>query len=390
MGLPNVHIKLGQGNLGRVVSSTDGVVGLILTGTAVENKIELNKPYTLSSTRDLITLGIDDQVNPLIDKDVKAFYATAGDGAELHLLVVSQATTMAQMCAADATSPLSKLIESASGRIKVVGINKIAPEGYELDITQGIDKDAIDAMQAAQQCSDSFAARIYPFRVLMAAPKWTGTTEKLFKPSEASCNRVAMVLASDDSGMSAAVGQILGRVASIEPQQSIGYVSLGQLATQGWFTGGSTMSEKAGLGDLLHDAGYIFYRSFPTRSGCYPNGAPMCAQPTDDYGTLELGRIIDKATVLVYSTYISEIQGNIAVAQDGTIDVGICKSYEAIIENAVANSMQGQISGFKAYINPAQNIISSATLQIGCEITPMGISSHINVDLSLSNPALSK
>lgn len=390
MALPNVHIQLGQGNMGRVTPSVDGVVGLVLTGAAVAEKLELNKPYVLSSTRDLVTLGIEAETNPLLDKEIKAFYAVAGEGAELHLIVTAAATTMAQMCAPEATSPLTRLVEAAAGRIKVVGVNKLAPDVYEADTEQGVDKDAIQAMQAAHLSAESFAGRIYPFRVLMAAPAWTGKTDKLFKPAEASCNRVAMVLASDDKGRSAAVAQVLGRIASIEPQQSIGYVSLGQLTAQGWFTDGSTMAEKAGLGDLLHDAGYIFYRSFPTRNGCYLNGAPMCAPVTNDYATLELGRIIDKATVIVYSTYIGEIQGNIRVAEDGTIDPGVCKSYEAMIENAVANSLQGQISGFQSYIDPVQNILSTGNLAISCQITPLGVSSHINVELSLSNPALAK
>lgn len=386
--LPNVNIILGTGNLGRVASTDDGVVGLVLTGTAVEGKLELNKPYALSSTRDLINLGITAESNKLLDKDIKAFYAQAGEGSELHLIVVSAATTMAQMCGVDSTSPLSKLIESAGGRIKVVGINKVTPAEYEADVTQGIDKDVIEAMQATQNCAESFAGKVYPFRVLLGAVKWNGQTENLFKPADASCNRVAMVLASDDSGSSAAIGQVLGRAAKVEPHQSLGRVKDGQIASSGWFTDGSTMQEKAGLGDLLHDAGYIFYRSFPTRNGCYLNSSPMCAPVTDDYSTIPNGRVIDKASIIAYSTYLSEIQGNVLVDSSGQLDAAVCKSYESMIENAIATAMQGQISNFKAYIDPRQNVLSSGTIEVQCSITPMGVTDTINVNLSLINPAL--
>lgn len=390
MPLPNVHIELGNGNLGQVAASTDSVAGLMITGAAVAGKLELNKPYVLSSTRDLVTLGIDPQMNPLADKEIKAFYTAAGEGSELHLIVVSQATTLTQMCAAESSSPLSKLIESAAGRIRIVGVNKIAPEAYEIDVTQGIDKDAIDAMQAAHMCATSFAERIYPLRILLAAPKWTGSTEKLFKPCEASCNRVAMVLASDDGGVSAAIGQVLGRATAIEPQQSLGRVASGAIATGGHYTDGSTIVEKASLGNLLHDAGYIFYRNYPTKNGAYLNGAPMCAPATDDYNALHLGRVIDKATVIAYSTYIGEIQGNVEIMDDGTLDVAVCKSFEGMIANAVNESMAGQISGFVAFIDPVQNITSSKTLDISCAITPKGVLDHINVLLAFRNPALKK
>ena len=43
MSLPNVKVKIGNGNMGIVSSSDDGVAGLILTGTAVSEKLELNK-----------------------------------------------------------------------------------------------------------------------------------------------------------------------------------------------------------------------------------------------------------------------------------------------------------------------------------------------------------
>ena len=98
MALPNVIIALGNGNTGRSAATADGVAGLLLTGSAVSGKLELGRHYQLSSTRDLTTLGITAENNPLADKEVKAFYAQAGDGAELHLMVVAAATTVYLMC----------------------------------------------------------------------------------------------------------------------------------------------------------------------------------------------------------------------------------------------------------------------------------------------------
>ena len=94
MALPNIHIQLKNGSLGRVVRGDDGVTGLIVTGEAVADKLELNKVYQLSSPRDLTILGITAENNPLAYKDLLAFYREAGDGAELYLLVVPAATSL--------------------------------------------------------------------------------------------------------------------------------------------------------------------------------------------------------------------------------------------------------------------------------------------------------
>ena len=69
----HVKIILGNGNVGSVSLSDDGVAALLLTGAAVENKFALNTHYVLSGTSGLATLGITEANNPLIWKDVNAF-----------------------------------------------------------------------------------------------------------------------------------------------------------------------------------------------------------------------------------------------------------------------------------------------------------------------------
>ncbi len=93
MARPNVNITLGNGNLGRSAATDDGVAALLLTGATVSGKLELNKHYQLSGTADLVALGVTADNNPLVYKEVTAFYEQTGDGAELHLLVVAEATT---------------------------------------------------------------------------------------------------------------------------------------------------------------------------------------------------------------------------------------------------------------------------------------------------------
>lgn len=391
MPLPNINITLGSGGLGQTATSADGVAGLILTGKAVESKLELNKHYQLSSTRDLKTLGIVTETNPLAEKDIKAFYALAGEGAELHLIIVSEATTLTATCDPAEDSPLCKLINAAGGRVRLVGVNKLPPAEYTPDTEQGIDADAVGAAAKAQQTGDNFAKQIKPFRVFIPAPAWTGKTDKLYKPSESSFNRVAFVIASDgETGgvHTAAIGMILGRAASMGVQQSIGRVKSGALAGKGYFTSGDDYLAKSGLAETLNDAGYILFINLPAKNGCYLNGDPMAAPVTDDYSSLHLGRVIDKAMLIVYSTYISEVLDNIAVDDKGALPVGSCKNFEGMIDNAIAANMGDQISSFTSRVDPDQNVLSTGRLNIDCKLVPLGVLREINVTLAFDNPAL--
>lgn len=391
MPLPNLVIKLENGALGQVAATADGVAGLVLTGTAVQDKVALNKVIQLSSTRDLKTLGITTDNNPLVYKDVTAFYEQAGDGAELYLLIVPEATTLTQMCSIEADSPLKKLIDYAKGRIRLVGINRIAPAEYEADVTQGIDADVVTAAEAAQNVAADYQAKIAPFRMLIPALSWGGTTENLFKPREASHNRVGIVLAADKligNKASAAIGRILGRAAAIPVNYSIARVKSGIIAAAGYMTNGRTPEECAGLHEALHDAGYIFYRTYVCKNGYYLNDDCMAAPLSDDYSGLALGRVIDKAIIIAYTTYISEIQDSIEVDENGQLPQYLCTYFESNIQNAIAAGMQNEISDFNVHIDPKQNVLSTSTMDISCAIVPKGVLKTINVTLGFSNPAL--
>jgi hypothetical protein len=394
MALPKITINLANGQLGRVAQTSDGIAGMILTGAAVEGKLALNKVYQLSSTRDLVKHGITAENNPLVYKDVTKFYAKAGDGAELHLLIVSEATTLTQMSAVDADSPIHKLIDSANGRIRLVGLNRIPAEGYEANTANfGIDRDAITAGEAMQAVAVSYEKKIDPFRVLMPGLLWDGTTENLFKPRESTYNRVGYVLASDQmigTVASASIGEALGMLSAIPVHHNLGRVKNGQAAAFGQLTDGQTPDDHAAIANALHDAGYIFYRRYKRRNGYYYNDDTTAAPLTDDYSNLTNGRVIDKAVILTYNAYIDEILDSVVVDDEGYLPQAVCTYYERLIENAVAVTMNGEISGFEAYIDPKQNILSSSLMDITCRIRPVGYLRDIVVNLGFENPALNR
>ena len=394
MGLPQLTINLRNGGLGRVAQTDDGVAGLILTGTAVAGKLDLNKVYALASVRDLTSYGITEENNPLVYKDVSRFYAKAGDGAELYLLVVAQATTLTQMCSSADASPIRKLITFGKGRIRLVGINRLPAEGYNPETeTHGIDADVVTALAAMQEIGQNYASQIKPFRALIPALYWNEQAETLYKPVEGSYNRVQVVMAADrkyGSFVSASIGEALGVYASIPVHQSSARVKNGAVNAEGMLTNGKSIEDNEAYLNMLHDAGYLIYRTFVSRNGYYYNDDPTAAPLTDDYSSMAYGRVIDKATIILYTAFISEINENIEVDEDGYIPISYCKSYEGTLDNAVAVGMKGEISSFSAYVDPKQNILSSSKMDVNCSIVPKGILRNININLGFENPALNQ
>lgn len=392
MALPNVNITLGNGNIGSVTLSDDGIAGLIVTGTSVSTTLALEKVYVLSSTADLKKLGITEENNPLAYKEVTAFYATAGDGAELHLLVTDEENALTEICAATAGSPLKTLVDSAAGRIRLVGININPGSEYEGTVTSGIDQDVVTAVTAAQQVADSYLSQIAPFVVLLPALGWNGQTTSLYQPREGSQNSVSLVMASDGKVgngkyFSAAIGQVLGRLATCAVNISIARVRDGSIAAAGYLTDGKTPEEDFSLWNTLHDAGYIFYRTYIGKNGYYLNDDATAVATTDDYHRLCLTRVIQKALVICYKTYIDEILDSISVdPETGQVPQPMCKYYEQLLVRSINTNMDGEISGFTAYIDPAQDLITSGRLSIQAKIVPTALLKEINVDLSFENP----
>lgn len=392
MSLPNVNITLGNGNIGSVALSDDGIAGLIVTGAAVSTTLELEKVYVLSSTADLKKLGITEENNPLAYKEIAAFYTSAGDGAELHLLVTDEENTLTDICSSVDGSPLKKLIDSAAGRIRLVGININPGAEYEGAVTSGIDQDVVTAVTAAQQVAENYMSQIAPFVVLLPAMGWSGSTTSLYQPREGSQNCVSVVMASDGKVgdgkyYSAAIGQVLGRLATCAVNISLARVRDGSIAAAGYLTDGKTPEEDFSLWNALHDAGYIFYRTYIGKNGYYLNDDATCVATTDDYHRLCLTRVIQKALVICYKTYIDEILDSISVdPETGQVPQPMCKYYEQLLIRAINTNMDGEISGFTAYIDPAQDLITTGRLNIQAKITPTALLKDIDVDLSFNNP----
>jgi len=97
MALPGVNILLQNGGLGLAPLSDDAVVGIVFNGVAATS-LALGTSFQGFGLDEFEALGIDaayDTTNTVkVWRTIKEFYDAAGDGAELWIMLVSQATTV--------------------------------------------------------------------------------------------------------------------------------------------------------------------------------------------------------------------------------------------------------------------------------------------------------
>jgi hypothetical protein len=396
MGLPGVKINVLNGQLGRVALTDDSVMGLIGAGVAVVEGIQLSEPRQIFALKDAEDLGIDEaydtenEVN--IWKQIRDFYAVAGTGAELWIMIVSNATLMADIV--DNTGAVAPaLLDAAEGRIRMLGVTMDHDTNYEAAYTNGFDDDAYAAAVAAQNLVNDYAARNIPIRVLVEGRDFQGDPTTLTDLREGSQNGVGVVLDGlEAESIAAAVGRALGKFASIPVQRNIGRVKDGDLnIPNAYLSDGNPLEDLSeGQWGAIHDKGFIFLRKFNGRSGYYYNDDPAATVITDDYSALARGRVIDKAHRIAYTTYVGEILDDLEVDPDsGQLNPAVIKSYQALIENAIeANMLNTQeISGVSVRIDPAQDVLSTDKVQLKLNIIPKGYGKNIEVDLGFENPA---
>jgi hypothetical protein len=395
MGLPGVKINVLNGQLGRTPGSADGVAGLIGSGVATTD-IALGEAKQVFGTEDVKALGINEEYDTTnstnIYRQIKDFYAEAGEGAELWIMIVSPTTTMADM--ADVAGNFAPvLLDAADGRIRLLGISR-SPDGtYAPTYTSGMDDDAEAAVMAAQALAEAYANQYKPLRVLVEGRDFQGVVANLKDLRQGTQNRIGVVLAGLGANMkAAAVALALGRMAAVPVQRNIGRVKDGDLGLVNAYLSDGQRIESYSLGawGAIHDKGYIFARKFQGRSGYFFNDDPAATLITDDYSSLARGRVIDKALLLAYTTYVEEILDDIEInPETGRMNPGVIKSYQARIENVLNLEMvnTGEASGLSVEIDPNQNVLATDRVQISLAIIPKGYSKEIIVDLGFSNPA---
>lgn len=389
--LPRVKIQFLNGQLGTVGESADGLMALICGASAVAGKLALNSIYEVRSMDDFADLGVTEQNNATLYKHVSEFYDEAGSGVKLILYPVAPATTATDICDYTKTAEgyARDLITRQNGALRGIGIAGVNTESGD-DSTEGLDPDVFTALPNAQQLAEWATTELYaPLFFAIAGDAYDPLRELKDLSSEA-YNRCLVVIGDTVKNSSnAAIGTLLGRIASIPVQRNIGRVKDGALFPLEMYVGAKKVEECSSEIAGIFDKGYIVPRKHVGRSGYYFADDQMACMPTDDYAHLANRRVIDKAYRIAYDTMLEELLDELELNEDGTLQHAVVKSWQQTLTNAINRQMtaNGELSsdaegnGCVCYIDAKQNVVSTSRIVVTLKVRPHGYSRYINVNL---------
>ncbi|GAA4465217.1 hypothetical protein GCM10023093_16990 [Nemorincola caseinilytica] len=393
--MSGVSINLANGGLGGTLQTADGIAGLVLTGGVDAGGYVLGTPKLVTGLSSLTAAGITEDDNAFAMRQIKDFYALAGDGAQLYLMLVPDTMTVADI--ADITEPngAQKLLQYADGKIKLLGIMTDDTAVDTPTQEDALNSDIPQALVNMGFLANEWFVGHKPFRAIIGGTSYSGVPADLADQTADSMNRVAILIGdtrpapTGGIGGAACLGMALGLAASLPVQRKLSRVQNGRLPTVSAYVGQYAVGAVGSDEGVIAGRGYITFRRYPNVTGFFFSSDTMCTAPSDDYQFLSRGRIIDKAHVLAYATFVQEVDDEVLINTDGTLNSGYCKGLSQQMENVINNTMtvNNEISSVTCFIDPEQNILATSRLEVSLSIIPVGYSSNITISLGFINPA---
>lgn len=359
MGFPKVDVQLQSGGLGKVDDLGGGKGALLVQCAAV----------TGHAYGEVVTYGAYDELPAeLAAIDGVQRYFDLGEGINVAIMPMPTSATVKDAVNGMHGTPYLKNLLEQDTDVRFVGV--IGAMGAA---------DLQAACTTAQALANIRAAEYAPVAVML--PYNYGSDDTVLDLASASYNRVGVCVSSAGEE----IGLLIGRLASTPVQRNVGRVKDGSMPIVDPLVDGVALERQITTIEELHNKGYITLRTHVGRVGYYFTDDPLATMPTGDYSTIANRRVIDKAMVITYDTYLNELLDEVEIT-DGKINAGVVKYLQGTIETAIGNQMttEGEISSVEAYIDESQNILSTGKLEIILKIVPVGCLKAIIVKLGFS------
>ncbi len=393
-----VVVNISNGKLGGTIQTNDGIVGMVLTGGIDgTGDYALGDPILITSLKGLEDAGITDDGNEFAVRQVTDFYKIAGAKVQLYLMLVPNTVTLSMICDNTYADGGKKLLDYAEGKIKVFGAMTDDAAMDAPVIAGGLNSEVAEALVNMKVMAEAYRLAQLPFRAVLGGTSYAGVPADLTDLTTGTSNNRVMVMIGDtvagdeESGINACcLGLLMGLIALIPVQRKISRVKNGALPITAAYVGHQTVKE-VGAGDMkvIADRGYVTFKTYANVAGYFFSSDPMNTATTDDYCMLARGRVIDKAHILAYTTFVQEVDEEVLIVA-GKLSGAHCAWLEQQIENQINSTMtaKGEISEVTCFVDPEQNILSTSELEVELEIVPVGYSSNIIINLGMANPAL--
>lgn len=384
--LPRIKINFLEGQLGKVGTSPDGLVALLMGATAVSTTFELGKGYTISQMSDLEKLGLTKENNKLLYSHIESFYQEASEGPKLVICGVDPSLKMEAILSKEDGGLARRLIEAEGGALRALFVSSQAGDTEE--VTEGLSPDVFASLEPAQELADWATTELYaPLFIVLDGRGYTG--ERLRDLSPEAYNRVAVLVGSDQaSDKGSCLGVLAGRLASVPVQRNVGRVRDGALKPKHFYLGSMPIEEKQSQVIELSDKRYLTVRRYVGRSGYFFVDDHLACTPTDDYAQIAPRRVIDKAYRIVYDVLLEHLLEELELNPDGTLQAPTIKAWEQSVIDRIGREMtaSGELSGddgegCQCFIDPTQNVVSTSKIELSLKVRPHGYARYIDVNL---------
>jgi len=189
-----------------------------------------------------------------------------------------------------------------------------------------------------------------------------------------------------------AVGLALGTVSTAKVNESIAWVQKFNIAGNGELDnpafGDGTLVKNTLLNtlDALGDKGYIFARKYVGDSGTYFNDNYTCDAASSDYAYMSEVRTIYKASRNARTVLLPYLNSPVKIdSSTGQLDKLTVANWTNVLNNELKKMYQAnEISAYKVYIDPAQNVLLTSTIYVKITLVPYGTARNIDVTIGYS------
>lgn len=406
MARPGVNILVTNGglNLQAPTAFSDSVVLIASPAAPVAG---YGIAFLVKSIKQIQTAFAQVNNEPVVAA-LSAFYREAPEGTKLYVLAMAQATPLATLLA---TANASKPLLLAGGSIRLMGVIKFPGVGYVPTITDGMDADVHAAATAAQTLATEWLGYKKPIRILLEGYAFANAAAAR-SYAEDNKRNVGIVVGNVNDSTALATMYALGRAARIPSQQNIGRIKTGSVNipdAQPVKIGAILADQMASVDlDTLHEKRYITFEKNAIAPGFVFNDDTMLTAPTDDYGPLRNGRVMDNAVRVAFETYYRELKDDVDVDENGRLVPVEEKALESAVERRIEADMGGQLStnddgtaAVECIVNPNPaifpnlyedaginnpnfNLLTSGTVYLFVRMRPVGCLTYINVFLGFS------
>jgi hypothetical protein len=385
-------VAINAGSATHGFTATSSVANLLITTKAGEGVFpNSGTPYAYTATGTFAgtvtqptgsgstVLGIASFINTLY-YHISEYFRIQPQG-ELYVgLYVEESSTYV-------FSDMTTMVNHSSGAIKPFGV-------YQNNVAWStVQPTALQAIATAN------TAVYKPIQIIYSAEiSATGNVSSLTDISTLSAPNVSVSIAQDGYATGyhlfkavgksiGCVGALLGAVSLAAVSESIAWVQKFQMAVTELdtvaFANGQLYSALAdSLFQSLNNYGYIFLKKHIGIDGTYWSDSKTVVTPTSDYSTIENNRVYQKITRNVRSAMLPALSSPLKVNADGTLSAATIAYFETLA-NAPLEAMEAanELSAHKIIINPAQDVLSTSTIELTLQNVPLGVARIIKVNV---------